>query len=805
MSNNIRPTLFLLLWGAQLAICQPWSGILSPSRAIDWTKAGLPATITYGSGGPACNGTGANCVETITNGWTPPSRVQSGSTVTCANNTGDASTINTAMSAANPGSYVLLGSATCNINATLTMHSGVSLRGSGPMNTILNVSSSANISFGTQSTAHNGPVSGSPVAGVTSLVIKSGSDSGSAMAGTIARLSQCNTGYTVWTSYQTCTTGSASDNGGLYVCNDTGCAVNPTNSHAGQVQIIFVTAVSGNCTDASTGCTVTFTPPLAAPNWSSSSAAHLEWGTGPVIGAGLEDLTYSVPTAIGQIGLNGYGSWVKGNRILGPGKTLNSSGVNNLVMSNYQLGLNSTSIPTGDEEPFGRSVDTYTLILNNIVTGGEGYWGDGYLTGEVLAYNYSAYDQAVNSINNIINHGDGTEMFTFVEGNELPMQHSDNNHISNDLLVGLRNYFAMFDGATLSGNPTAIVIDNYQRFNSYIGNVLGSSISTAITTPMYGAFTYQGSGCCNKMWVLQTTDALASAGTMRWGNVDVVTAAPRWCGRTDPSYASAPCSSTSEMPDSTTLSGGSFPNATAWQNTTPSSHNIPCTFVFSSSSSPCSILASGGTGLSWWRVCKTWNTFGSSCATTQTQPYPPIGPDQTGGTYISGYAYDIPAAVAFKNLPIDPTLQGSFTIAASSWSATSCASQVTTITGPCEILTINMTAAGGTYHVVGPFQISGVNSACLPASGISYTGRSDGEVLMLGNTSVSGSQLTIVYALGSGSPDNGSSNQCTGGGSGTFLWPDVRKFDQRVYMGDPPVTVGSRVSTSTFIGPVTIK
>ena len=69
-----------------LLLCAPvfpqaWSGVLSSSRAIDWTKAGLPATITYGSGGSACTGgTGgsANCVETPANAWTPPTRAQCG-------------------------------------------------------------------------------------------------------------------------------------------------------------------------------------------------------------------------------------------------------------------------------------------------------------------------------------------------------------------------------------------------------------------------------------------------------------------------------------------------------------------------------------------------------------------------------------------------------------------------------------------------------------------------------------------------------------------------------------------------------
>lgn len=93
-----------------------------------------------------------------------------------------------------------------------------------------------------------------------------------------------------------------------------------------------------------------------------------------------------------------------------------------------------------------------------------------------------------------------------------------------------------------------------------------------------------------------------------------------------------------------------------------------------------------------------------------------------------------------------------------------------------------MNTGSGTYHVVGGFQLSAVNSGCLPTSGISYTGRSDGEILILGNTEVSGSQITIVYALPGVSSDPG----CTG----TLLWPDVRQFDERVYEADPASSGG---------------
>src|ERR1700756_5073029 len=97
MKRFLFPLTSTLLFFSTFSYGQAWSGILAPSRAIDWTHAGLPETITYGSGGSACNGSTANCVETTTNPWTPPARVQSGSTITCANTSADAGTINTAL------------------------------------------------------------------------------------------------------------------------------------------------------------------------------------------------------------------------------------------------------------------------------------------------------------------------------------------------------------------------------------------------------------------------------------------------------------------------------------------------------------------------------------------------------------------------------------------------------------------------------------------------------------------------------------------------------------------------------------
>jgi len=201
------------------------------------------------------------------------------------------------------------------------------------------------------------------------------------------------------------------------------------------------------------------------------------------------------------------------------------------------------------------------------------------------------------------------------------------------------------------------------------------------------------------------------------------------------------------------MPSGTYPNAVAFLNSTPSNNNLPCSFFLAGyTSTTCTPHPNGGTGLSWWKVCKTWNTFPTSCATTQTQPFPPIGPDVTGGPYTAGTgsAYDLPAAVAQSNLPIDTTYQSSYAISSFSWSG-----GTETLTFAGGVLPSNIT------HLLGGFQISGATGSCNSSAGT--------EFLMTGSTST-----TVTYATAN-------PGSCSGG---SMLFPDVRQFDERVYQDD---------------------
>jgi hypothetical protein len=181
----------------------------------------------------------------------------------------------------------------------------------------------------------------------------------------------------------------------------------------------------------------------------------------------------------------------------------------------------------------------------------------------------------------------------------------------------------------------------------------------------------------------------------------------------------------------------------------PGSTTLPASFFMNSMTAH----PSGGTGLNWWKVCSSWTTFPTSCAAYTTVPFPAVGPDVTGGSYTNGHAYNIPAAVAWTNLPIDPAYQVTYTVTSSSWS------------NGTETLNISGSFPG-THFLQGPFSVNGLNSACTAGATINAAG----EILMTGSGSSS-----VSYALAA---NPGVS--CTG----TLKWPNVRQFDEAVYQLD---------------------
>jgi hypothetical protein len=483
--------------------------------------------------------------------------------------------------------------------------------------------------------------------------------------------------------------------------------------------VVLVTSVSGN--------TVNFTPGIYLSNWSTTQTASLASNAlqYQATGMGLEDFTLIEDEGVsGGVGFNtSYASWIKGVRIAYMGSSngnditvggMGQASKNILVVNNYIAGRPDGGI----HEILGYGEDSDSLILNNIIDGGT-MVGTGSTSGDVLAYNYIRDTYYAQPYGNF-QHQPGSS-FTLVEGNKIPRDSDDDTWGSHTLNTFFRNDFECWD-PPYGGqqNLQALTIQAYARFENVIGNTLGSLVNSSPLCTSYDAgsgggspylFATNSSNAPNN-----PSDSLVLPSLLRWGNYSICT------GDAHCNTTSSAIFSSADNPTSLTGNAAPYNNLASPSTTLPASFFLP-----------------GGTP-TWFNTCATWTTFPTSCATVQISPFPAIGPDVTGGRAdAAGHAYDVPAAVAFTNLPIDSAYQNSYSITGSSWSS------------GVETLTVS----GFTANQQGGFQITG---AC--SSGAA-------EFLMTASSSTS-----ISYNLAS------NPGSCAGG---TVNWPDVHQFDERVY------------------------
>lgn len=703
---------------------QPWSNILSPSRAIDWGKAGLPATFPDG--------------ETTSNPWTPPTRPacsssQAGVTVPVPAGI-TAAALGAALhacSVANPsGSYLQLASGTFNLSTGDGFFrfsdygaNNVTLRGNGAQNTTI---SGVTISWGSSGNGGGGTLTASPAKGATSVTI--GTLMGTPSVGNLAWFTQCDTGYSgtplhagAYGPTLGCA-GTYADNGGLFVCFhsiicDQSGGDEDTTSRQSQQQMVRITSVTNNGDGT---YTVGFTPGLYMPNWSTSRTAALQWAGGAVsTGDGLEDATVGgiYPTLA-------YASWVRGVAMVqfsNPHSLVSLNFSKNFLIANNYFYDQATTENSGTT--LAVQFDSDNLIINNIFHTGIQEINGGN-SGDVYAYNYTRdFSTSYYEAQEFQHGSSGVPMLILDEGNVAGGLSYDDTWSTHLLNTTFRNWFSCGDApyniAGFSG--MAIQVGSFARFTNHIGNALGGQPQCP---------SYKGSSNANKMQ-FSGSDTLAQTSAMLWGQYDAASGLQQF--------------NSSEVPTSLAV------NAALFVNSIPASHTLPASFFMNSMTAH----PSGGTGLNWWKVCTNYPT----CSTTQTPPMPPIHPENTGGAYLNGHVDAIPAMVAYNTLPIVASLQNHYTISGSSWS------------GGIETLTFT-TASSGTLpngqHFMGGFQLSGVAAACFSGATLP-----NGEILMTGS-SVSPT-YTVKYALAS-DPGN-----CTG----QVLWPDVRAFDGRVYQVDP--------------------
>ncbi|HUD54472.1 MAG TPA: hypothetical protein VMR02_04550, partial [Terracidiphilus sp.] len=369
---------------------QLWTGLLATNRAPNnvWTSAGagiIPARTTI-------------CTTLGTAGQVP-TFAQS---VTAA-------TVESALAACPSGETVLMNPGTYTFNTTLfgpgqtvvAMPSNVTLRGSGPQQTILAWTAGSNTCLGigiTEFCALNGD-SGAAVFADNILQVTAGTAQGSTSitvgtpasagcynnaacsgslsnlhVGSLMQINQCDTNL----STVSCT-GTNADNGNLWLCG-----IGPNGSTAtctwggadnyfpnrGTNQTVLVTGI--------TGSTVTFTPALIHPNWTQGQSPFVVFSNyAPVKAFGLENIQINTQ----QMGDNQtmyqcewcYQSWVKNvafvnNAPAGIASASRmhvtfSTGLNNTMRDSYMYGSSPASAGYGVDLSWG---ETSTLVENNI-------------------------------------------------------------------------------------------------------------------------------------------------------------------------------------------------------------------------------------------------------------------------------------------------------------------------------------------------------------------------------------------------------------------------------------------------------
>ena len=601
-----------------LCICassfgQTWSGILAPSRAIDWSNAGV-------------------------SGGIPTNRTQCGATI--APYSGAPTIINSALAACGANQYVQLGAGTFNLSSGVVIqaHNNVTLRGMGANKTFL-VFSSANgcMGFIGDICVESGDLNWK--GGPSNLSNWTAGYSKNTTVITLSSVPNLKVGYPIVLDQLDDTT----DNGGVLVCSSNvaplicsgqGDGGGAQRAGRGQVQIVTVkgcgsvTAVGASCSGSNVN--VTISPGLYMPNWSSAKSPQAWWATTPIQGVGIEDLSQddsSSSNAIGIVFFNATNSWVKGVRGI-----KSSQAHVEMQMSSHITVRDSYFFLTANSTSTSYGVQCYTasdsLIENNIFHGvASPEMMNGACEGLVIGYNFNILNYYTSSSGYALAatnaHSVNADLMLW-EGNNLNQIYSDVFHGTHNLNTAFRNYIpGMLPACWLSGsgfdtstygactnNLLAVNQQSFARFYNYIGNVLGK---TGVQTnyegylggPAAGKAIFSfGFGNFDPLGNVTVPDDLNSRlTTMRWGNYDTVNAANRFVA--------------SEVPSN--LSGAQSP----FSNPVPGSTNLPASFYYSSRPS-------------WWPSAKPW---------------PAIGPDVTGGNKagVAGHANSIPAEDCYFN------------------------------------------------------------------------------------------------------------------------------------------------------------
>jgi hypothetical protein len=507
---TLKTVIVIVAFSIGFAYAQNWSGILAPSRAVDWSKAGVE------------NG--------IPNRTTVYKTFNPGAT---------ADSINAAIAACPPDQVVYLNAGTYNLSSGIVLKSHVVVRGAGADKTFL-VFSGTNACFGGYSvvcfTAEN------HVWGGDADALPGGSNAALWTAGFAPGTTQVtltNVGSSGLTAGQYIILDQANvvvDNGELFVCDNTNypCSLEGGNggrvmngAQRGQTQIVKITAINGNV--------YTVTPGLYAPTWNAALSPGA-WWVRMIQFAGLEDVSVNHDSAAGEVnGIFLYGAincWVKGVC------SVNSN------RDHVQLCLSAHCTVTdcyfygtqhGLTQSYGAEIylGSDNLVVNNIFQHVTAPQMLQLGVGNVEAYNFSINDFENASADflygSATDHNEGNEYDLF-EGNDGSMFGADLFHGTGGMNTLFRNRFTGWEKGKLN-NLIPIRLDAYKRYCNIVGNVLGTrGVTVNYQTPApYGSGTVYALGGGNSNGTVTIpADLRVLATTLRWGNYDVVSDSGRW-------------------------------------------------------------------------------------------------------------------------------------------------------------------------------------------------------------------------------------------------------------------------------------
>jgi hypothetical protein len=611
--NQLRESTILFLCLAGGLYAQPWSGVISPSRAVDWSQAGVIGGILSRS----------TVCSTLSPGAT-------------------AAQITTAITNCPAGDVVFLNAGTYNLAGGIVFNnkSNVTLRGAGPDKTFLiftNGSSCAgwggsDVCFMTSDTgdggdgnySNQGTWSAGYAVSTTSITI------GSVTKGSINNL---QVGSQIFLDQAD----DSSDPGQVYVCSS-GCSFENSSGNGrsgrGQQQPVIVTSKSG------TGpWTIGISPGIRMPNIASGKSPQVWWDNGlPIQNDGIEDLSMDHTASNGTAGIwngnfvvNGYNLWFKNIR--------------DIQSDHKHIWLYQTSHVTVRDSYFwgaahatseSYGVDTFNGADNLVENCIFQHLAFPVMTegciGCVGAYNFNIDDYYTGTPQGSApewqqagsyHHGVG-DAFLLWEGNQGIGETSDDVHGSSNFVTTFRNYWNGRDpqGGSSGGKTAqtnAIIANAFDRYQNHIGNVLGTSgyhnaysTNAPTTSGNCNSSIYAigwGGNCGNDT---VPNDTLTVTTMMRWGNYDTFNGAVR--------FVSA------EVPSGLSL----------FANPVPAIQSLPPS-LYLPSSQP-----------SWWSTA--WGT----------PPWPANGPDVSGGNIASvgGHANQIPAALCYINSPADSSYGG---------------------------------------------------------------------------------------------------------------------------------------------------